>query len=304
MEMQIKFIGTPLQFAYAVNAFSRQFSEVDKERHFWNPYYVIRTKQDDASNKVEIRFGGRGARAVWEFGYVTAVSGAPGNSVLFVTGRDEHWSKLKEWWELLYAELKQQGWVDAPTKPAKGAAQEQDAGLVFTNKGGGWEICYRGESQIQPTSKGIATIAILLQNPNKEFGAVELAQVTEKNGATNASLSAGEIAEEGLTISKTDDAGDVIDEQAKQEYRAKFDELTEQKRIATELDDYNKAEQCENEIEKIITELTRASGLKGKTRKIGGQSEKARAAKTQSDDDDLLPRNRPCGKPGGAVYPL
>jgi hypothetical protein len=213
------------------------------------------------------------------------------NEHTFVTGVFDDFESYRERYESLYAELNRRGLIElqtTPTEPAKGAAQAQDAGLVFTNRGGGWEICYRGESQIQPTSKGIAAIAILLQNPNKEFGAIALAQAIEKNGTTNASLSAGEIAEEGLTISETDDAGDVIDERAKREYRARLDDLEEQKQTATDSGDDDEAEKYQNEIEQIVAEWKLASGLRGQSRKFSGQSEKARTAITKVIDRAII----------------
>ncbi|MBI4672778.1 MAG: hypothetical protein HY741_14050 [Chloroflexi bacterium] len=207
-------------------------------------------------------------------------------------------SALKDWREMVYGQSQDNivsgiwrntlaEWQKQPTEKDKlpdlpSTAPRQDAGLVLEKKGEGWVITYRGsDSLILRDSKGIAAIALLLQKPNKDFSAIELAQAIEKNGATNAVWSASEIAEASLSISGFDGGGKVLDSKAKREYRAKLEELTEKKGIATASGDYVKAEECEREHDSILAELNRTSGLGGNSREFAGQTENARAAITQ-----------------------
>jgi hypothetical protein len=169
--------------------------------------------------------------------------------------------------------------ASATTEGAPVMMQAQDATqCTWKKKGKYWEITYSGNSFDLRDTKGMNTIAILLQNPNKDFTSVELARAVENNGATGSPLSDGELLEEGLSISDADDGGEILDERTKQEYWEKINELREHKRIATESGEYEKAEKCDNEIDTIIEELKRRTGLVGKSRQFGGQSEKARTA--------------------------
>lgn len=114
MQKQVRFNGTPKQFAYAVNSFSVRFAEIGERgknglANVWLPYNVASSWSAENPSEITMQFRGRDVEG---YGLVTAVAGATGDCVLFLSAQDEHWSKLEKWWELLCVELKQQGWID------------------------------------------------------------------------------------------------------------------------------------------------------------------------------------------------
>ena len=86
----------------------------------------------------------------------------------------------------------------------------------------------------------------------------------------------------GIHITSLGDAGEMLDEQAKVAYRRRLSELREELEEAKELGNVERAEQAEEEIDALTTELSRAVGLGGRNRRAASASERARQSITKT----------------------
>jgi hypothetical protein len=80
----------------------------------------------------------------------------------------------------------------------------------------------------------------------------------------------------GIHITGLGDAGEMLDDQAKVDYRRRLSELREELEEAKQLGEVERAEQTEKEIDALTRELSRAIGLGGRSRRAASASERAR----------------------------
>ena len=73
---------------------------------------------------------------------------------------------------------------------------------------------------------------------------------------------------------------EVLDEQARRAYRARLREIEAELAEAARANDPGRAEPLEEEKERLLDEMRKATGLGGRDRKIGDSSERARSAVT------------------------
>ena len=78
------------------------------------------------------------------------------------------------------------------------------------------------------------------------------------------------------------DAGEMLDAQAKAAYKRRTAELREQLEEARELNQLERVDQLEEEIEAVGRELSRAVGLGGRDRRASSASERARINVTRA----------------------
>jgi len=102
--------------------------------------------------------------------------------------------------------------------------------------------------------KGIRYLARLLEAPGDELHVLELIGSDEAPA----------------------DAGSVLDERAKTEYRRRLEDLRDQLEEARSLADIGRAERAQAEIDALADELARATGLGGRDRKAASNVERAR----------------------------
>jgi hypothetical protein len=91
--------------------------------------------------------------------------------------------------------------------------------------------------------------------------------VRERSGASDAS----ELLDGG-------DAGELLDEHARDDYKRRLDDLREALEQAEAFGDPARAEQARTELDFLTRELGRAVGLGGRSRKAGAAAERARSA--------------------------
>jgi hypothetical protein len=162
----------------------------------------------------------------------------------------------------------------------------------FFREGEFWRIAYDGESFGLKHSKGLSYLAQLLRFPGTEFHALDLAggSLGALGGSDNFSdrsrfsLSKNNdaLASEGIHVGGLGDAGEMLDEQAKEQYRHRLDELREELGEAKRLGNIARAERAETEIDMLTTELSRAVGLGGRNRRAASASERARQSVTHA----------------------
>ena len=79
-----------------------------------------------------------------------------------------------------------------------------------------------------------------------------------------------------------DDAGPLLDAQAKAAYRRRLGEIEEDLAEATSMADLGRIAQAQAEREFLVRELSRAVGLGGRDRRAGSASERARVSVTRA----------------------
>ena len=132
------------------------------------------------------------------------------------------------------------------------------AGNSFVREGNFWSIAYEGTGARLVELKGFHDIARLLAQPNEPVHCLEL------SGAPAVS-----------------DAGhEVLDSQARREYRRRIEELQGELEQAESDNDVARSDRVRVELDAVIDELAKATGLGGRSRKMGDPAERARTAVT------------------------
>jgi uncharacterized membrane protein len=133
-------------------------------------------------------------------------------------------------------------------------------------------------------TKGFAYLAHLLRHPRTEFHVLDLVGGMAAGGDEDearermlgSTRSDGELQKAEINITRLGDAGEMLDERAKSSYRRRLSELREELEEAKERGNIERAEQAEQEIDALATELSRAVGLGGRDRRAGAASDRAR----------------------------
>jgi pimeloyl-ACP methyl ester carboxylesterase len=164
---------------------------------------------------------------------------------------------------------------------AKSRLTPEAQGGVFRKEGEFWTIaCWDKTFRLRDV-RGLAYIAYLLGHPGEEIHVLSLAS---KNGGTqdNSAETATEEKAADLAVGRMGDAGEMLDAQAKADYKRRTAELREQLEEARELNQLERIDQLEDEIETLGRELSRAVGLGGRDRRAASASERARVNVTRA----------------------
>ncbi|HXW21477.1 MAG TPA: hypothetical protein VEK14_01050, partial [Rhodomicrobium sp.] len=163
---------------------------------------------------------------------------------------------------------------------------------IFRREGDFWTVAYDGEIFRLRDIKGLGYIAHLLGQPETEVHALELMAsiappVPEDPGARAAGDVMGAMTEEqlgelGLRHGAPDDAGEMLDSEAKAAYKRRLDELSEELEDAEQFQDVERAEKIREEKDALAKELRRAVGLGGRDRRAASISERARINVTRA----------------------
>lgn len=151
---------------------------------------------------------------------------------------------------------------------------------MFRREGEYWTIAYLNNEFRIRDSRGLCYIAQLLQHPNRELHATEL-EFRSESGAEAALCATPapgeeELSEAGLHTDGPGDAGEMLDAQAKFEYRRHLHDLREMLAEAKHCGDVTSAARLEDEIEFLARELTRAVGIGGRDRRAASVAHRAR----------------------------
>lgn len=140
----------------------------------------------------------------------------------------------------------------------------------FRIEGEYWSLSYDGDTVRLKDAKGLHDIATLLARLGREVAALDLA--TER-GPTTTSRAEG--------LGPQGHAGEVLDEHARDAYKARVASLEEEIAEAETFGDLARAERAREERDVIARELASAYGLGGRPRRTGDPAERARSAVTQ-----------------------
>ena len=94
-------------------------------------------------------------------------------------------------------------------------------------------------------------------------------------------LGKGERAEHASQDGLLSDVGPILDAQAKDQYKRRFDELRNDLEEAERFNDTSRAERDRGEMDALAEQLAAAVGLGGRNRRIGSGAERARSAVTK-----------------------
>jgi tetratricopeptide (TPR) repeat protein len=168
-----------------------------------------------------------------------------------------------------------------------GSSASLQSSAIFARKGDYWTIGLADLTFAVRDVKGLSYVQRLLQHPGEEFHALDLLGVSDTGGASaeeriekqhESSLPAGVFFRWGLS----GDAGEILDAQAKKEYRRRLAELAEELEERQQRGDADSADELQSEIDFIKSTLSRAVGLGGRDRRTGSAAERARLNVTRA----------------------
>jgi hypothetical protein len=146
---------------------------------------------------------------------------------------------------------------------------------TFRREGEYWSIAFDGDAFRARDSKGIRYLAHLLGTPGREIHALELVAAIEGHSPERRRPDAA------MTVA-AGNAGEVLDERAKTEYRQRLRDLESELAEAEDWNDPERASRIREEIDFLARELGAAVGLGGRDRKSASNAERARVNVTRA----------------------
>ncbi|WP_138933247.1 hypothetical protein [Roseovarius arcticus] len=135
--------------------------------------------------------------------------------------------------------------------------QSMDRTPRLEREGEGWTAEFEGLRVILPDLKGLHDICRLMENGGREIHCLDLDErIVEAPGGT------------------------VLDEKARSTLKVRLRDLQEDIAEAEDANDIGRAERLREEMDGILTTLSAALGLGGRSRRLGDSAEKARTAVT------------------------
>jgi hypothetical protein len=157
------------------------------------------------------------------------------------------------------------------------AARVRSPGPRLSREGDTWTFQRDGRVVHLRDSRGVRCLAILLSNPGVEFPALSLVA-----GGVVAEQRSGAESDLASSLGGGDDAGAILDSEAKAAYRKRLEDLEEDLEEARSFNDPERAVQAQEEIEFLSRELAAAVGLGGRDRKAASDVERARVSVTKA----------------------
>ena len=159
------------------------------------------------------------------------------------------------------------------------ALDEQAAASVnaFRREGDYWTVIFDGHTVRVRDLKGMHYLARLLADPGREYHVLDLVAAETGSGGQLDNNQA-----DGLPRSALGDAGEMLDERAKNAYRRRLAEIDDDIDQARAIGDSERAAQADAERDFLLRELSRAVGLSGRDRRAASASERARAGVTRA----------------------
>lgn len=136
---------------------------------------------------------------------------------------------------------------------------------LFLRQNDYWIIRYHGHTAFLKSTRGLDCLCYLLRHPARDVHVSELL-------ATPIDLQASAFFQ---------DAGPILDLQAKAEYKRRIDELRKDMEEAERFNDFCHVAKIRSEIDAIFEQLAAAVGLGGRNRRASSDTERARSAVTK-----------------------
>jgi len=132
-----------------------------------------------------------------------------------------------------------------------------NSNTYFQYENGIWRLGYQGQDILLPDLKGLHDLQLLIRQAGKEIHCTEL-----------------------MGIAVADKGEPVFDEKAKKEYQSRLLELQTSIQEAEDQGQSGRLPDLHQEYDQLLTQLSRATGMGGKTRELSNGVEKARTAVT------------------------
>ena len=140
-----------------------------------------------------------------------------------------------------------------------------------------WLIGYADAHTRVPDSLGLQYLDLLVRNPGRELAAAELVQLAAATGPAGLAVRA-----DGLHDTSGAPADDILDRQARSAYRQRLADLDAELAEAEQWHDTERASRLRAEKDFLVRELAAATGLGGRPRQLGRESERARLNVTRA----------------------
>jgi hypothetical protein len=140
-----------------------------------------------------------------------------------------------------------------------------------------WTLAFDGAVTHLRDAKGLRYLARLLSDPGREFHVVDLVA-----SGPQAPDGPAPSHDDDLQVAIDSDAGELLDDRAKEVYRRRLADIEDDIEEARTFGDAERVSRATSEKEFIVRELARAVGLRGRDRRAGATSERARAAVTRA----------------------
>src|SRR5262249_29742998 len=149
---------------------------------------------------------------------------------------------------------------------------------VLEQEGDFWRITYDGTTVLLRHSRGLALLAHLVRCPGRDIHVRDLDSITPSGGSAVAREAP---APDAGVLPLPGDGGEVLDAQARAEYRRRVDELREELDDAEQRNDLGRAETLRAELDLLVDELQAAVGPGGRVRRASADAERERVAITR-----------------------
>ena len=160
--------------------------------------------------------------------------------------------------------------------------QAATAGPVMLEREGGyWAVRHASTVARLPDSLGLRYLDLLIRNPDRELAALDIIQLASAQPASTASAGAEPPGPAQHPVTATA-ADDVLDARALAEYRRRLAELDDDLAEAERWNDTERASLVRTERDFLIRELASATGIHGRQRRLGSESERARVNVTRA----------------------
>ncbi len=164
----------------------------------------------------------------------------------------------------------------ARIRAARGSPRPQAS--VFRREGEYWTIAFKGPAIRLKDERGLAYIAYLLARPNEQVHALELAAACYPRASEGSSPNRFDQSAPTTRRLGLDDAGELLDAEAKAAFRQRLADLHEELDQAQSWGDPERAAKAAAEIDYLAHELARAVGLRDHDRRAASDAERARVS--------------------------
>ena len=139
-----------------------------------------------------------------------------------------------------------------------------------------WLVGFADAVTRVPDGLGLRYLDLLIRQPGRDLAALDLVRLAAAAGPAAAA------AEDGLHDASGTGADEVLDQQARAAYRQRLTALDEELAEAEAWHDTERASRLRAEKDFLVRELAAATGLGGRPRRLGAESERARLNVTRA----------------------
>jgi len=161
----------------------------------------------------------------------------------------------------------------SPAPPSDSVRPNESRHGTLVRRGTTWTLSIAGDTSTFTHVKGLLALAELLNRPGQEIHVAELAAVID--GATR-----GASRSDDLSTGSSHDV--LLDDQALREYKSRISHLEEELEEAKNFNDIERENRAQVELDFILDELRRSTGLGGRSRASTTDAERARVRVTKS----------------------